>query len=42
MEKHILIKTYPNVGRLEDCLRVSIGERKYMEQFMDALIDLDK
>ena len=41
-EKKILIKTYPNVGEFGDCLRVSIGEKKYMEQFMSALMDLDK
>lgn len=41
-EKKILIKTYPNVGEFGDCLRVSIGERKYMEQFTRALSELDK
>ena len=41
-EKKILIKSYPNVGRLGTCLRVSIGEKQYMQQFMDALIELDK
>jgi len=41
-EKKILIKTYPNVGELGDCLRVSIGERAYMEQFTKALEELDK
>lgn len=41
-EKNILIKDYPNVGMLGNCLRVSIGEIKYMKQFMDGLIDLDK
>lgn len=40
-EKKILIKTYPNVGNFGNCLRVSIGEKKYMEQFMKALVDLD-
>ncbi len=40
-EKKILIKTYPNVGEFGDCLRVSIGERKYMEQFTAALKELD-
>lgn len=42
MEKKILIKAYPNVGEFGDCLRVSIGERKYMAQFMDALLEIDK
>lgn len=41
-EKKILIKSYPNVGEFGNCLRVSIGERKYMEQFMNALLELDK
>lgn len=41
-EKKILIKTYPNVGEFGDCLRVSIGEQKYMEQFTAALAELDK
>lgn len=41
-EKKILIKTYPNVGEFGNCLRVSIGEKKYMEQFMEALKILDK
>ncbi len=41
-EKKILIKTYPNVGEFGDCLRVSIGEKKYMEQFTEALAELDR
>lgn len=41
-EKKILIKTYPGVGEFGNCLRVSIGERKYMERFMEALLDLDR
>lgn len=40
-EKKILIKTYSNVGEFGNCLRVSIGERKYMERFMTALLELD-
>lgn len=42
VEKKILIKTYPNVGSFGDCLRVSIGEKKYMEEFIAALIELDQ
>lgn len=42
MEKKILIKTYPNVGEFGNCLRVSIGEKKYMKIFLEALLDLDK
>ena len=41
-EKKILIKTYVGVGELGNCLRVSIGEKKYMEQFTKALAELDE
>ena len=41
-EKRILIKSYPDVGDFGTCLRVSIGERKCMEQFVKALLELDK
>lgn len=41
-EKKILIKSYPNVGEFGNCLRVSIGEKKYMEHFINALLELDK
>ena len=41
-EKKILIKSYSNVGDYGTCLRVSIGEKKYMERFMAALLELDK
>lgn len=41
-EKRILIKSYPNVGEFGTCLRVSIGEKQYMQQFMNALIEMDK
>ncbi len=41
-EKKILIKSYENVGRFGTCLRVSIGEKKYMEQFLKALFELDR
>lgn len=41
-EKKILIKAYPNVGEFGNCLRVSIGEKKYMEQFMNTLLEIDK
>lgn len=41
-EKKILIKSYPSVGEFGTCLRVTIGEKKYMEQFCDALFELDK
>lgn len=40
-DKKILIKKYPDVGELGDCLRVTIGAREYMEQFITALIELD-
>lgn len=41
-EKGILIKSYANVGRFGTCLRVTIGERKFMQQFCTALFGLDK
>lgn len=41
-EKKILIKSYSNVGDFGTCLRVSIGERKYMEKLIEALIELDR
>ncbi len=41
-EKGILIKSYPNVGDFGTCLRVSIGEKQYMERFLEALFELDK
>lgn len=41
-EKKILIKSYPNVGEFGTCLRVSIGEKKCMQQFISALSELDK
>ena len=42
VEKRILIKSYPNVGEFGTCLRVTIGERRFMEQFVAALLDLDE
>lgn len=41
-EHGILIKTYKNIGEFGDCLRVSIGEKKYMERFTDALTETDR
>ncbi len=41
-EKKILIKSYPNVGKFGNCLRVTIAEKEYMELFVEALLDLDK
>lgn len=41
-EKKILIKSYDNVGNFGTCLRVSIGEKQYMEKFWNALVELDK
>lgn len=40
-EKGILIKTYHGIGKLGKCLRLSTGERKYMEIFLNALRELD-
>ena len=41
-EMRILIKEYPNVGEFGNCLRVSIGEKQYMERFMDSLLKVDR
>ena len=41
-EKRILIKAYAGVGRFGDCLRVSIGGKKYMKQFVEALAEIDQ
>ena len=41
-EKKILIKQYSGVGEFGDCLRVTLGEKKYMEIFISALLELDK
>lgn len=41
-EKKILIKSYPNVGKFDTCLRVSIGAQQYMKAFCSALLELDK
>lgn len=42
LEKKILIKAYPNVGEFGNCLRVSIGEKEYMEKFMEGLLSIDR
>ncbi len=41
-DKGILIKSYSCIGELGDCLRVTIGEKRIMEIFMNALLDIDK
>lgn len=41
-EKKILIKSYTGIGDFGTCLRVTIGEQKFMEQFMEALLELDR
>ena len=40
-EKKILIKQYSDVGEFGNCLRVSIGGKQYMEQFLEALFEID-
>lgn len=40
-EKKILVKTYFGIWGGESCLRVTTGEKKYMMQFVKALIELD-
>lgn len=41
-EKKILIKAYPDIGEFGDCLRVTVGEKEYMQEFLGALFDLDR
>lgn len=41
-KKKILVKAYNNLGEYGKCLRVSTGERQYMQRFIDALIELDR
>ncbi len=41
-EKHkILIKSYDGIGKLGKCLRITIGEKQYMERFITALEEED-
>jgi len=41
-EKGILIKAYRGIGKLGTCLRVTTGEKQYMESFLKALFELDR
>ena len=41
-KKKILIKSYRGVGSLGTCLRVTTAEITYMQQFLEALLELDK
>ena len=41
-EKKILIKSYSGIGKFGVCLRVTVGSRRVMERFMEALLDLDR
>lgn len=41
-DKKILIKSYSGIGSLGKCLRVTTGERQYMEEFLNALIEIDQ
>ena len=41
-EQKILIKAYPSMGELGNCLRVSIGEKIIMERFLEALDEIDQ
>lgn len=40
-EKGILIKSYDGIGKFGTCLRVTTAEKKYMEEFLKALYELD-
>ncbi len=41
-EKGILIKSYAEIANLGNCLRVTTGEKHYMEIFVKALYEIDK
>lgn len=41
-EKKILIKSYSGIGALGKCLRVTTGEKQYMEEFLNALLEIDR
>ena len=41
-EKGILIKTYHGVGALGECLRVTTGEKRFMERFLAGLLEIDR
>lgn len=41
-DKMILIKSYSGIGSLGKCLRVTTGEKQYMEKFLDALLEIDR
>lgn len=41
-EQGILIKTYRGIGKLGTCLRVTTGEKQYMNRFLEALYELDR
>ena len=41
-EKGILIKTYKGVGELGECLRVTTGEKRFMERFLEGLLEIDR
>lgn len=38
----ILIKSYDGIGRFGKCLRVTTAEKKYMEKFVTALLEIEK
>lgn len=41
-EKRILVKVYSGIGSFGRCLRVSTGEKEYMQQLIDAIEELDR
>ena len=41
-EKGILVKVYNGIGSFGKCLRVSTGEKQYMQKLIDALLELDQ
>lgn len=41
-ERKILIKSYPGIGFLGKCLRVTTGGEEYMKLFLEALLEIDR
>lgn len=41
-DEAILVKSYPNVGRLGTCLRVTTADADIMERFVEALVRVDR
>ena len=38
----VRIPSYDGIGKFGKCLRVTVGSRRVMERFMEALLSLDR